>query len=477
MDMNNVAEKKDKKKRDIPGRTGTQVTINLANIIDNADGQIFPSVYEQIQGSLGLSVIDLGNLTGIRSFLQAIATPLWGWWSDKHSRKRVLALGCFIWAAFTILVAFSVSFMDMLIYRAITGIGLAVIVPTAQSLIADYFSPSRRGRAFGWLGLTGVIGSIFGTIFATALVGISTQILGIDTWRFIFIIWGLISIIIGVLVLIFAKDPIRGEMEPELREILTSEKAKRYKLKLSDFKQILQNKTFLLIVLQGTAGTIPWNGIFFMIIWFEYIGFDPLTAGLIFSVIAIGAAIGNLFGGWLGDRAARWSPKRGRLIIAQISVFAGIPLTMVIFLIIPMTINSMLMYIIIGVITGFLISWTAGGTNNPIFSEIFQPEIRSSVFSVDRMFEGAFGALGTVFVGLAATGFGYVTPPIGVDISTLPLAFRVTNMTALALGMFITALIPWIICLVLYTLIYFTYPKDYEKMRIFLEERAKKLEE
>jgi hypothetical protein len=150
---------------------------------------------------------------------------------------------------------------------------------------------------------------------------------------------------------------------------------------------------------------------------------------------------------------------------------------MVIFLIIPMTINSMLMYIIIGAITGFLISWTAGGTNNPIFSEIFQPEIRSSVFSVDRMFEGAFGALGTVFVGLAAASFGYITPPIGVDISTLPLAFRVTNMTALALGMFFTALIPWIICLVLYTFIYFTYPKDYEKMRIFLEERAKKLEE
>ncbi len=473
-----MEEKKEEEIRDIPGRTGTQVTINLANIIDNADGQIFPSVYEQIQSSpLNLSVVQLGNLTGIRSLLQAVTTPLWGWWSDKHSRKRVLALGCFFWAIFTILIAFSVSYMDMLIYRAITGIGLAVIIPTAQSLIADYFSPSKRGRAFGWLGLTGVLGSILGTIYATALVGAYTQILGIETWRFIFIIWGVISIIIGLLVWLFAKDPIRGEMEPELRKVLTSEKAKRYSLKISDFKQILTNKTFLLIVLQGTAGSIPWNGIFFMIIWFEYIGFDPLTAGLVFSVIAIGAALGNLFGGWLGDKAAKWSPNRGRILIAQISVFAGIPLTMVIFLMIPQTINSMLMYILVGAITGFLISWSAGGTNNPIFSEIFQPEIRSSVFSVDRVFEGAFGALGTVFVGFAAASFGYITPPINVDISTLPLAFRLSNMTALAWGMFITALIPWIICLIVYTFIYFTYPKDYEKMRVFLENRAKKLEE
>ena len=469
-----MVEEKDEELKNIPGRTGTQVTINLANVIDNANAQIFPSVYYQIQGSLGLSVVDLGNLTGVRTFLQAIVTPLWGWWSDKHSRKRVLAIGCFLWAAFTILVAFSVSFMDMLIYRAMTGIGLAVIIPTAQSLIADYFTPSRRGKAFGWLGLTGVIGNITGTIFATTLVGFSSQIFGIDTWRFIFIIWGFISIVIGILVLIFAKDPIRGEMEPELRENLTSEKAKSYKLKLSDFKQILKNKTFLLIALQGTAGSIPWNGILFMIIWFEYIGFDPLTAGLIFSIIAIGAAIGNLFGGWLGDRAAKWSPKRGRLIIAQISVFAGIPLTMVIFIIIPMSINSILLYILVGVITGSLISWTAGGTNFPILSEIFQPEIRSSVFSLDIMFESAFGALGSVFVGLAAAGFGYITPPIGADVSTLP--YRVINMTALAWGMFITALIPWIICLILYTFIYFTYPKDYKEMRVFLEQRAKKLE-
>jgi len=475
--MSIMSEKKEDDIRKVPGRTGTQVTINLANIIDNSDGQIFPAVYEQIQGSTGLSIVDLGNLTGIRSLLQAVATPLWGWWSDKHSRKRVLAIGCFLWAAFTIMVAFSTLFIDMLIYRAITGIGLAVIVPTAQSLISDYFSPSKRGKAFGWLGLTGVIGSILGTLFATALVGAYTKILGIDSWRFVFIIWGVVSVLIGVLVLIFAKDPIRGEMEPELKEVLTSEKAERFKLSRSDFKKILQNKTFLLIVLQGTAGSIPWNGIFFMIIWFEYIGFDPLTAGLIFSVIAIGAAIGNLFGGWLGDKAAKWSPNRGRILIAQISVFAGIPLTMILFLLIPMTVDSMMMYIIVGAITGFLITWTAGGTNNPIFSELFEPEIRSSVFSVDRMFEGAFAALGTVFVSLVATGFGYITPPINVDINTLPLAFRIVNMTALAWGMFLVALIPWTLCLIFYSFVYLTYPKDYEKTRILLEERAKQLKE
>jgi MFS family permease len=471
-----MSQVKEEEVRKIPGRRGTQATINLANIIDNSDGQIFPAVYEQVQGTLGLGVVELGNLTGVRSLLQAISTPLWGWWSDKHSRKRVLAIGCFLWAIFTILMASSGTFIDMLIYRAITGIGLAVIVPTAQSLIADYFLPQKRGKAFGWLGLTGVVGSIFGTLFATAIVQAYDKILGIDSWRFVFIIWGLVSILIGILVLIFTKDPIRGKMEPELQKVLTSEKAKRYRLNRSDYKTILTNKTFLLIVLQGTAGSIPWNGIFFMIIWFEYMGFDPLVSGLIFSIMAIGAALGNLFGGWIGDKAAKWSPNNGRILIAQISVFAGIPLTYVIFFLIPMTISSFLIYIIFGFITGFLISWTAGGCNNPIFSEIFRPEIRSTVFSIDRVFEGSFAALGTVFVGLAAAAFGYITPGIGEDISTLDPSIRLTNMTALAWGMFLVALIPWIICLIVYSFIYKTYPKDYETMRTILEDRAKQLE-
>ncbi len=460
----------------IEGRTATQVVINSANIIDNADGQLFPSLYAQIQSTTGLDVVQLGALTGVRSLLQAVTTPLWGWWSDRHSRKRVLAFGCFFWAIFTILTAFSIQYIDMLIFRAITGIGLAVIVPTTQSLIADYFPPKKRGTAFGWLGLTGVIGVVFGTIFATALVTDTTYILGMDSWRFVLIVWGLISIGIGFVVLIFAKDPVRGKMEPELAKVITAEKAEQYKVKLRDYGKILKNRTFLIIVLQGTMGSIPWNGILFMIIWFEYIGFDPITAGLIFSLIAVAAAVGNLLGGWLGDKAAKWRPISGRIIIAQISVFAGIPLTLVIFYLIPMVPQSMLLYIIFGAITGLLISWCGPGANNPIFSELFEPEIRSSVYSVDRVFEGAVAALGTVIVGFVAAIFGYITPPIGTPISSLPDPWRVANMVALAQAMFWVALIPWILCLILYTFAYKTYPKDLERIHKVLQKRREEME-
>jgi MFS family permease len=468
-----MTERGEQEIKKVEGRSKTQSAVNMANMTNNADAQLFPSLYAQVQSTLGLDIVQLGLITGIRSFAQSILTPMWGWWSDKYSRRLLLTLGCFLWGIFTFLTAFAIQYIDLFIYRLLTGIGLAVIVPTAQSLIADYYPPKERGKAFGLLGLTAITGVIIGTIFATAVVTGTKLILGMDSWRFVFIIWGILSILIGFMVLIFAKDPIRGEMEPELAKIVKTEKAEEYKIKRSDLKKIIKNHTFLLIVLQGIVGSIPWNGILFMIIWFQYIGFDPLTAGLMFSLIAIGAALGNLLGGFIGDKAAKWKPRSGRIMIAQISVFSGIPLTLIIFFIIPMNPNSFILYVIFGALTGLLISWCGPGCNSPIFSEIFEPEIRSTAYSVDRLLEGSSAALGTILVGLTAVFFGYQTPPLGTDISSLPPAIRETNMIALAYGMFLVALIPWILCLIFYSFVYKTYPDDAKKIRKILEQRGK----
>nr|MDO8133527.1 MFS transporter [Candidatus Njordarchaeum guaymaensis] len=472
-----MSKEKPKKAEEVkvPGRTRTQVAINTANIVDASDGQILPSLYQQIGTSLGLDSLQLGTITGVRSFLQAVTTPIWGWLSDKHSRKRVLAFGCWFWGIFTLLTGLAASYIDMIFWRAITGIGLAVIVPTTQSIIADYFPPSKRGKAFGILGFTGVLGTVFGTIFATAFVASGEPIFGIEGWRFVFVLWFVISMLVGLFVLVASKDPMRGKMEPELMKALTWQKAEKYKVKASDYKRILSNRTYIVILLQGIAGSIPWNAIFFMILWWEYMNFDPLTAGLMFAVAAFGAALGNILGGWVGDKAEKWRPNSGRIMIAQISVFAGIPMTFVIFLLIPPVQESFFLYILFAAITGLLTQWPSA--NNPvIFSEIFEPEIRSTVYSVDRVFEGSFMALGTVIAGWVAVIFGYVAPAPGQEISMMPAAMRATNMMALGYGMFFSAAIPWAICLFFYTLAYKTFPRDAERLRKSLEQRGKEME-
>src|SRR5271157_3731527 len=448
----------------IAGRKRTQLVMNTANMIDNADGQLYPSVYTQMQSSMGLSLNQLGFITSVQSLLQSVTTPIWGWWNDKHSRKKVLTFGLFLWGLFTIVTAFSLQYIDMLVYRAIVGIGLACIIPTTSSVIADYFPPKSRGKAFGYLGLTQVIGVAAGTLFATALVSSTDYVLGMESWRFVFVVWGIISIGIGFLVYFFAVDPVRGLMDPGSTK-KGLQLAEQHKVTWADYKEILTNKTFLVLILQGLIGSIPWNAILFMVAWFEYIGFGALTAGLIFVAIALGNAFGNLGGGLIGDRAAKWKPKSGRILMAQISRLAGIPLVYILFFIIPGKTDSMGLYLLVGVITGFMTAWPSNAANFPIFSEIFEPEIRGSVFSVDRVFEGSFQSLGSVFVSGLATIFGFIQPAQGADPSSLGPVVMAFDAHTLAVAMFLSCALPWIICVCAYTLLYFTYPKDRDAMR------------
>jgi len=454
-------------KETIEGRTKTQVVINLANTIDYADAQIDVAVYNPVEVEFGLSTTQLGAITAVRAVLQAIFTPFWGIMSDKYSRKKILAFGSFLWGVVTILVGSSQSYNQMLLARGINGIALAIITPVTYSLIADYFKPESRGKAFGLLGLTSVLGAVLGTLYATTISG--SPIFGFDGWRFAYYSFGATSILLGFLVLLFAKDPIRGGTEKGFENVGID--TTTYQISSDHVKTILTNRTFIVIVAQGMVGFLPWSALGFMILFMQYVGVDDFTAALAYGIIAIGAALGNLFGGFAGDWANQRSPIKGRLYVALISIFSGIPLSYVIFQLIPRNPSSLGLYIGIGMITGFMISWVAPAANNPILGEIIEPEARSTAYSIQRLFEGSFAAFGTVIVGwLAENIFGYIDRT--GKISELPESVRINNVDALANSIFWVLVVGWSLCFIIYTLTLRTYPADKERITEVMEKRA-----
>lgn len=456
-------------------KTKSVILINSSNIVDQADIQLLPAVYNSIESDLGFNPLQLGLITASRALLQSLFNPLWGYLGDRISRKTLLAIGCYIWAFFTMLVALSTDFNSMLIARTLSGIGLAVIYPTTGSLLADYFPGKSRGRAFGLLGLTGIIGAFFGAFYATMIADVT--IFGMEGWRFAFISMAVFSFVLGILINIFGKDPFRGYSEEQLQGLINQKTEEKYRITNADIKKIFSNKTFDLIVLQGMAGLLPWSSILFLLAWFEYIGFAGPIAAISFSFMAVGFALGNLIGGLLGDKAARWSPVKGRIMIAQISVLSGIPMMFIIFWFIPRSTSSIFLFVVAGFITGSLISWSATACNQPMFSELFEPEIRSTAFSIDRLFEGSTAASGTLLVGwLAVTFFNFYTPPIGTTINQLSAVVRNNNINALANAMLIATVVPWLFCFFIYFFVYLTYPSDKKRIKHVLEDRRIELE-
>ncbi|PON55026.1 Major facilitator superfamily domain containing protein, partial [Parasponia andersonii] len=68
------------------------------------------------------------------------------------------------------------------------GIGLAIVVPSTQSLVADLTEDNNRRTAFGWLQLSAKLGPIIGRRIAFHLVA-------------------QISVVVGILVRLYSKDP------------------------------------------------------------------------------------------------------------------------------------------------------------------------------------------------------------------------------------------------------------------------------
>ncbi|XP_026405638.1 uncharacterized protein LOC113300649 isoform X1 [Papaver somniferum] len=79
------------------------------------------------------------------------------------------------------------------------------VIPAMQSLVAESTDDHNRGVAFGWLQVTGNIGTILGGLLSVLLA--STSFMGIAGWRISFHLVEIISVIVGVLVGLFAKDP------------------------------------------------------------------------------------------------------------------------------------------------------------------------------------------------------------------------------------------------------------------------------
>ncbi|KAB1208756.1 Multidrug resistance protein 1 [Morella rubra] len=164
--------------------TLTLFLVNLADIMEKADEKLLPAAYKEVGAALHTDPTGLGSLTLFRSIVQTSCYPIAVYLARRHNRAHVIALGAFLWAAATFLVAISSTFFQVAVSRGLNGIGLAIVIPAIQSLVADSTDDSNRGTAFGWLQLAGNFGAIIGGFCSVPIA--STSVMGIPGWRIAF---------------------------------------------------------------------------------------------------------------------------------------------------------------------------------------------------------------------------------------------------------------------------------------------------
>ncbi|MBG0786878.1 MAG: MFS transporter [Anaerolineaceae bacterium] len=422
-------------------RARTLLALSFGYFIDQGEGQAMSVLFPTLQKLWGLSYGNLGLISTIRNLLQALSAPFWGYISDKMSRKMVILFGTGIWGLWTAAVGLTNNFGQLLVIRAISGIGLGCLMPATFSIMSDTFPPKDRGKALGMLEATG----IFGIIVATVGLGFLASP---ELWRYGYFLLGGFSVISGIVVWLFVKEPIRGEAEPELAGKITEKDAAKFGIKFSDLGKVLKIPTIWVAIAQGLAGSMPWVVMAsFFITWLvNERGIPESQATIVFAGIVFGTVFSNIIGGFLGDWADRLSPKYGRTIIGQISIVSGIPLTYILF---TQTADWPLWAIItLCFFTALMISWPGKGAKEPMMQGVTPPELRATAFSMTTFIESGFAAL----VGVVAGNLG--------------------DKIGLTKAMIWTIPFPWIICAIVFSLFYITYPKDSAKLRKLMAERA-----
>ncbi|XP_052166868.1 uncharacterized protein LOC127783730 [Oryza glaberrima] len=448
-----------KKRRRRPRRGGARAATLLlayaALAMERADAALLPAVYREIGAALRASPSALGSIALSRSVVQAACYPLAAYLAARHDRLTVIALGAFLWAAATLLIAVSTTFPQMAVTAALNGVGLALQIPAIYAFVADSVDGTSRGVAFGWLMVAGKVGTVGGT--SLGLLMAPTSFLGIPGWRLAFLLLAAAGAVVGVSIRSFAA----GNDAAAAAAASTTTTAKPVRQELQEFareaKAVLRVPSFQVMVAQGLTGSFPWSALSFTAMWLELVGFSHGETAALMALFKVATSLGALLGGKMGDAMARRFKNSGRIVLAQVSSGSAVPLAAVLLLALPGNPPAAAKHGAALFALGLMASWNPSSTNGPILAEIVPPRSRTSVYALDRTCEAVLASFAPTVVGvLAERLYGYdLAGGAAVEAER-------RNAASLARALYTAIAVPMVLCCLIYSFLYCTYPRDRE---------------
>ncbi|XP_050193376.1 protein spinster homolog 1-like [Myiozetetes cayanensis] len=108
-------------------------------------------VLPEVEDYFGIGDSSSGLLQTVFISSYLVLAPVFGFLGDRHSRKRLLALGLALWTGVTLATSFvpPQRFGALLAGRALVGSGEAAYSTLAPTLVADLYRGPARSRALG----------------------------------------------------------------------------------------------------------------------------------------------------------------------------------------------------------------------------------------------------------------------------------------------------------------------------------------
>jgi MFS family permease len=272
----------------------------LGWMLDAMDFMLYAMAIGQLRTYFGFNDATAGMLGTITLVMSGVGGVIFGYVADRVGRARALMATILFFSVASLGAATSQSVMQLLIWRALLGIGMGGEWASGAVLISETWPPAHRDKAISIMQSGWAIGYIAAALMAALVLGRPGS--GPDAWRWLFVV--------GVLPALFTLWIRRNVPEPE------TWKTRRAATRLGNpFKVIFGARLIgrtLLTILLGSAVQFAYWGIFF---WLPAFLARPVSQGgagmgVVGSLgwiipVQIGAYLGYLTFGFIADHLGR----------------------------------------------------------------------------------------------------------------------------------------------------------------------------
>ncbi|MBN2152985.1 MAG: MFS transporter, partial [Candidatus Lokiarchaeota archaeon] len=432
-------------------------------LLASSDGALLVGNEVMIMADLNVNVVIFGLIIGFGILSGGIATFLFGYLSDKGSRKHLLIIGGAVWSSATLLMSTAPNPTVLFIVRILATVGNGAITPVVFSLLSDMFPSEKRSNSFAWWGIATLIGSLAGGSIALAfnripfdtienwdeldlvakLVHLQTEYPDlVSLWRAPFILTGILGLaFVGLAALV--KEPKRGARDKQLRDALSKEELHySYRIKPADLKYIFTRRSNFWLIFNFldviVSGFFIANILLYIQVEMQFSFTDVESVGQILLMVVPAVALG-LFGQFYfakkGDKRVEQGDPAGRVKVAIMGGLMHIPFFVAAFLFSPFKGNDTfflgslavpswgfwVMMPICGVILGVGLMYSFAIAPNWYASliDVNLPEHRSTMIATASFLDTIGRSFGSIVGGLFISHFDSTGTHYSISISII----------------------------------------------------------
>ncbi len=297
-----------------------------------------------------------------------ITAPIFGYFADRFSRWKLIALSVAAWSLACGASGLAGSFLALLMTRVFLGIGEAGYGPAAPTILSDLFPVERRGFILSCFYIAIPVGSALGYLIG----GVVSHHW---SWHWAFFIMTPPGLLLALLCF-FMKDPRKIPVQKEARKASV----------IDDYIQLLRIPSLMINIAAQTALTFSIGGIAFWMPTYlhEAHGFDLEKGNLYFGAITVvGGLISTLAGGLLADRLRSRFPGSYFLVSGWGMVLGFLSILAMLYCPFP----AAWIFVFLAIFFLFLNT----GPSNTALANVTPPAVRATAFAVNIFIIHALG--------------------------------------------------------------------------------------